>query len=68
MWPVAVLVLEVLYEDCFEVTSTEDEQSVEAFPADGTDEALSDGLRPWCTDRVLINRTPSLRRRRRRRT
>jgi len=44
--PVRVVVFDVLGEDCFEVTPSEDEHPVEALAPDGADHALADGVRP----------------------
>src|SRR5579875_1814137 len=51
--PVRVVVLDVLGEDCFEVTPSEDEHPVKALAPDGADHALADGVRPRGLDRGL---------------
>jgi len=43
--------LDVLGEDGLKLTPGEDEHPVEAFPADGADEALGEGVRPRSSDR-----------------
>ena len=45
MWPMSVVVLEVLGEDGFELTMGEDQNPIEALPAYGPDEALCEGRR-----------------------
>jgi hypothetical protein len=40
MRPVAVVVLDVLVQHGFEVTSSDDDHPIKAFTADGADEAL----------------------------
>jgi len=50
---VDVVVLDVLGEDCLEVTAAEDEHPVEALAPDGADHALTDGVRSGCPDRAL---------------
>ena len=44
MRPLAVVVLDVLMDDGFEMSVTEDEHSVQTFTANGPDEALSEGV------------------------
>ena len=46
-----VVVLDVLGEDCLEVTAAEDEHPVEALAPDGADDALADGVGTRCLDR-----------------
>ena len=48
---VRVVVLDVLAQDDVEVAWSGDQEVVEAFPAQGADEALGDGVRPRCADR-----------------
>ena len=48
---VPVVVLDVLAEHGFEVTSSEVEHVVEALSPDGAHGSLGDGLRPWRPDR-----------------
>ena len=43
---VRVVVLDVLGEDCLEVTAAEDEHPVEALAPDGADDALTRGVGP----------------------
>jgi hypothetical protein len=50
---VPVVVLDVLAEHGFEVTSSEDEHSVEAISPGDAHESLGDGVRPWRPDRGL---------------
>jgi hypothetical protein len=51
MRPVAVVVLDVLVDDDFEMSTTENEHSVQTFTPDSTDEALSEGVGTRCPDR-----------------
>ena len=44
------MVLDVLGEDCLEVTAAEDEHPVEAIGPDGADDALADGVGTRCSD------------------
>ena len=48
-----VAVLDVLAEQGFEVTSSEDEHSVEAFSPGGALDSFGDGVRPWRPNRGL---------------
>ena len=50
---VDVVVLDVLGEDCLEVTAAEDDHPVEALAPDGADDALADGVGTRCLDRAL---------------
>src|SRR4029453_9859311 len=45
MRPLRVVVVDVDAEDAFEVATVEDQQPVETFRADGSDEALGNGIR-----------------------
>jgi hypothetical protein len=45
--PLRVVVVDVDAQDALEVTAVEDQQPVEAFGADGSDEALGDGVCLW---------------------
>ena len=47
----AVVMIDVLGEDDFELTPGEGQHSVEALPADRADEALGEGVDPWGSDR-----------------
>ena len=51
MRPVSVVVLDELTEYHGEVTGSDDQQVIEAFPAQGADEAFGDRVRPGCPDR-----------------
>src|ERR1039457_2809411 len=51
MRPVAVVVLDVLMDDGFEMSTTEDEHPVQTFTPDSTDEALGEGVRAGRPDR-----------------
>ena len=44
MGPVAVVVIDILGEDRLELTPGDDQQAVEALPADGANEALGEGV------------------------
>jgi cytosine/adenosine deaminase-related metal-dependent hydrolase len=44
VWPVSVVVGDVLGQHTFEVPATEDQHAVEALTADGADEALGEGV------------------------
>src|ERR1039458_10545467 len=44
MRPVAVVVLNVLVDDGFKVTSADDEHAIDAFPANGAHESLGEGV------------------------
>lgn len=46
----AVVVLDVLADNCFEMSTTDDEYSIQTFTPDGADETLSEGVGPWCPD------------------
>ena len=48
---VRVVVLDVLPKHCREVARSTDQEVVEAFAAQGADEAFGDGVRPRCSDR-----------------
>ena len=41
-----VVMTHVFRQDDFEMAAPEDEEPVQAFPADGADEPLGDGIRP----------------------
>ena len=47
----AVVVVDELAEDVFEVAPIEDQHAVEALTADGADDALGEGVGTWSTDR-----------------
>jgi hypothetical protein len=51
MRAVFVVVGDVLGQDSFEVSTTEDQYSVQTFTPDGADEALGEGVGPGCPDR-----------------
>src|SRR5665213_3633258 len=51
MGPVAVVVLDVLVDDSFEMSTTEDEHPVQTFTPDSTDEALGEGVCSGRSDR-----------------
>jgi hypothetical protein len=51
MRPVAVVVLDVLVDDDFEMSTTEDEHPVQTFTPDGSDEALGECVGPWSPER-----------------
>ena len=51
MRPMAVVMVDVLSEDGFELTSVEDQHPVETLAADGADEALGKGVGPRGSDR-----------------
>ena len=44
MRPVAVVVLDVLVDDGFKVTSADDEHAIDKFPANGAHESLGEGV------------------------
>jgi hypothetical protein len=46
MWPMAVVMIDVLGENCFELTPVEDQDPVEALPTDGAHETLGKGVGP----------------------
>jgi hypothetical protein len=46
MRPVAVVVLNVLMDDGFEVASTDDEHAIDALQVDGPDEAFGECIGP----------------------
>ena len=48
-----VVVGEVLDQDLLKMAATEDEEPVQALPADGADEALGEGVRPRGLNRRL---------------
>ena len=50
------MVLEVLLEYHREVALSGDQELVEAFPAEGADEAFRDRVHPWCPYRVRMIR------------
>ena len=56
---VPVVVREILGEHDLEVAAVEDKESVQALPADGTDESLGDRVGAGRLDRGLDNRMPS---------
>ena len=47
----AVVMIEVLHQHCFELTSVEDQHPVETLSTDGADEALGEGVGPRGSDR-----------------
>ena len=49
--PMAVVVLNELFEQRLEMTPIDDEHPVEVFAADCADETLGEGVGPWSTDR-----------------
>ena len=49
--PVRVEVLDILAQNDVEVTWSGDQKVVEAFPAQGSDEAFCDRIRPGCPGR-----------------
>jgi hypothetical protein len=51
VWAVGVVVLDVFLQHCREVAWSGDEEVVEAFPAQGPDPALCDGVGTRCPDR-----------------
>ena len=51
MRPVAVVVLDVLVDDDFEMATTKDEHPVETFTPDSANETLSEGIGPRSPDR-----------------
>ena len=51
MRPMAVVMIDVLGEDGFELTPVEDQHPVEALPTDRADEALGKGVGPRGSDR-----------------
>src|SRR5665213_1953991 len=59
MGPVAVVVLDVLVDDSFEMSTTEDEHPVQAFTPDGTNEALGEGVCSGARIGVRMVRMPS---------
>ena len=63
---VLVVVLDILAEHGFEVTSSKDERAVEALAPYGAHDALGDGVRPRRPGRVLMILMPFARIRRRR--
>ena len=50
VWSVRVVMLDVLAEDCLEVTASEDERPVEAVAPHGADPPLADRFGPGCLD------------------
>lgn len=55
---VAVVVLDVLVQDGFEMTASEDEHPVQAFSSKGPDETFGEGVRLGRLDRRLDDRDP----------
>jgi hypothetical protein len=51
MRPVAVVVLDVLMDHGFEMSTTEDEHPVQTFTPNGPDEALGEGVGTGSLDR-----------------
>ena len=49
MWAMAVVVIDVLSKDGFELVPVKDQHPVEALPTDGADEALRKGVGPRLT-------------------
>ena len=56
-----VVVREVLGEDLLEMTTSEDEEPVQTLSADGTHEALREGVRTRCSSWGLDDLIPSVR-------
>lgn len=50
MWPMAVVVIDILGEHHLELTSAEDQHPVETLPADRPDEPLGEGVGPRSSD------------------
>ena len=46
-----VVVIDVFLQHCSEVAGSDDQEVVEAFAAQGADEAFRDRIRPGCPDR-----------------
>jgi hypothetical protein len=46
-----VVMIDVLPQHCSEVAGSDDQEVVEAFAAQGADEAFRDRIRPGCPDR-----------------
>jgi len=53
-----VVVIDVLGQGGFELTSVEDQQAVEALPTDRADEAFDEGVGPRGTDRCADDPDP----------
>lgn len=53
MWPLAVVVVDADAEDMLELAAVEDQEPVEAFRANRTDEPFGDRVRPRCSHRRL---------------
>jgi hypothetical protein len=53
MWPVLVVVRDVLGEHPFRVTTLKHEDPVQAFSPNGPNEPPQTGIRPRCADRRL---------------
>ena len=53
VWPMLVVMPDVIAKDCFEVVATENERPVEALFPDGPYPPLGIRVRPWCPDRCL---------------
>ena len=53
VWPMAVVMAFELAEYGCSVSSIDDQEAVEEFAADRSDEALGDRVRPWCPHRRL---------------
>ena len=54
----AVVMLDVLDEDGFELAPVEDKDPVEALAADRADEPLREGVRSWRSDRCSDDPNP----------
>ena len=59
MWPMGVVVVEVLDEYGLEVAAAQDEKPIEALSTYGADEAFGDGVRRGARTGVLMIRMPS---------
>ena len=51
VWPVAVVVIDILAEDVMEVPSADEEDAVGALAPGAGDPPLADRIRRWCLDR-----------------
>ena len=51
MRPMAVVVVDVLVDDGFEMATTEDEYSIQTFTTDGSYKPFSEGVGSRCPDR-----------------
>src|SRR5271167_4624330 len=54
----AVVVIDVLGEDSFELTAVDYQYPVETLAADGADKALGEGVGPWGSDRCADDPDP----------